>query len=41
LSTTKDEYVVVAHGSKEVAWRKILCSGIGFVQKSFRIGCDS
>jgi hypothetical protein len=41
LSTTKVEYMAIAHASKEAVWLQILCLGIGFVQKAVRIDFDS
>ena len=41
LSTTNDEYMEATHASKEDVWLQSLCSGIGFVQKSIRLDCDS
>ena len=41
LSTTKVEYMVVTHASKEVVWFQRLCLGIGFKQQVVRIDCDS
>ena len=41
LSTTKVEYIAATHVIKEVARLQRLCSGIGFVQKSIRLDCDS
>jgi hypothetical protein len=41
LSTLEDKCMASTHGSKEALWLQILCSGIGFVQKSMRIGSDS
>ncbi len=40
LSTTKAEYMVAAHASKEFAWLQRLCSSMGLVQGAIRIGCD-
>jgi hypothetical protein len=41
LSTIESEYMATTHASKEVVWLQRLCSGIGLVQKSVRIECDS
>jgi limonene-1,2-epoxide hydrolase len=41
LSTTKVEYMVATHGSKEAVWLQRLCSGIGFEQRAMKIGCDN
>ena len=41
LSTTKVEYMVATHASKEVVWLQRLCSEIGFKQQAMRIDCDS
>ena len=41
LSTTKVEYMVSTHASKEVVCLQILCSSTGFVQKGVRLDCDS
>jgi len=41
LSTTKVEYMVATHASKEVLWLQRLCSSMGLVQGAIRIGCDS
>jgi hypothetical protein len=41
LSTTKVEYMVATHESKEEVWLQRLFSSIGLVQKSIRIDCDS
>jgi hypothetical protein len=41
LSTTKVEYMVATHASKEPLWLQILWSCIGLVQQVVRIDCDS
>jgi hypothetical protein len=41
LSTTKVEYMATTHARKEVVRLQILCLGIGLVQQSIRIDCDS
>jgi hypothetical protein len=41
LSTTKFEYMVTTHASKEVVWLQSLCSGIGLIKQDVRIDCDS
>jgi hypothetical protein len=41
LSTTKDEYMVATHASKEAIWLQRSCLGIGLVQEAVRIDCDS
>ena len=41
LSTIEAEFMETTHGSKGAIWLQRLCSGIGFVQKAVRIGCDS
>jgi phosphoribosyl-AMP cyclohydrolase len=41
LSTTEAKYIATTHASKEVVWLQILCSGIGLVQQTIRIDCDS
>jgi hypothetical protein len=41
LSTTKVEYMVTTHASKEAIWLQILCSGIGLVQQAVMIDCDN
>ena len=41
LSTAEAEYMEATHASKEALWLKILCLGIGFVQKGVRLDCDS
>jgi hypothetical protein len=41
LSTTEAEYMAATHASKETIWLHRLCSGIGFVEQTVRIECDS
>jgi hypothetical protein len=41
LSTTEVEYMVATHASKEAVWLQRLCSGIGLVQQTMRLDCDS
>jgi hypothetical protein len=41
LSTTKVEYMVATHASKESIWLRRLCLGIGLVQQVVRIDYDS
>jgi phosphoribosyl-AMP cyclohydrolase len=41
LSTTKAEYVVATHASKEAIWLQRSCSGTGLVQQAVKIDCDS
>jgi hypothetical protein len=41
LSTTKAEYMVATHESKEEIWLHRLCLGIGLVQKEVRLECDN
>ena len=41
LSTTKAEYMVATHASKEAFWLQRLCSSMGLVQGAIMIGCDS
>eukprot|EP00253_Pinus_taeda_P014965 PITA_14965 len=41
LSTTKAEYMVATHASKEVVWLQRLCSSMGLVQEAIRIYCDN
>ena len=41
LSTTKEEYMVATHASKEEIWLQRLCSSMGLVQGDIRIDCDS
>jgi hypothetical protein len=41
LSTTKAEYMRATHASKEEIWLQRLCSGIGLVQQTMILDCDS
>ena len=41
LSTTKVEYMVATHASKEEIWLQRLCSSMGLVQQAIRIDYDS
>eukprot|EP00253_Pinus_taeda_P010375 PITA_10375 len=40
LSTTKAEYMVATHASKEAVWLQRLCSSMVLVQGAIRIECD-
>jgi hypothetical protein len=41
LSTTEAEYMAATHASKEAVWLQRLCSGIGLVQQTMGLDCDS
>jgi hypothetical protein len=41
LLTTEAEYMAATHASKEAVWLQRLCSGIGLVQQTMRLDCDS
>ena len=41
LSTTKAEYMVATHASKEAVWLQRLCSNMGLIQRAIRIDCDN
>ena len=41
LSTAEAEYMAATHASKEAVWLQRLYSGIGLVQQTMRLDCDS
>jgi hypothetical protein len=41
FSTTKFEYMMATHRSKEAVWIQRLCSGIGFERRAMKVSCDS
>jgi hypothetical protein len=41
LSTTEAECMATTDAGKEAVWLQILCSGIGLVQQTMRLDCDS
>jgi phosphoribosyl-AMP cyclohydrolase len=41
LSTKEAEYMATTHASKEEVWLQRLCSGIGLIQQTMRLDCDS
>jgi hypothetical protein len=41
LSAIEAEYMAATHASKEAVWLQRLCSGIGLVQQTMRLDCDS
>ena len=41
LSSTKDEYIVATHASKEVVWLQQLCPKTRFEQQVVTLECDS
>jgi hypothetical protein len=41
LSTREAEYMAATHASKEAVWLQRLCLGIGLVQQTMRLDCDS
>ena len=41
LPTTKEEYMVATHASKEAVWLHRLCSSMGLIKGAIRIDCDS